>query len=220
MMTWPPEDRFGAGQQGSRPGAWSPQDDAPGRRADGPFDDAPWSAGPPPIPTYQPSSPTQAEGMQRHAPPPPPAGTRYADWGERVGAGLVDGGILLATLLVVGTLGDISDTLGGLGALAWFGLAGWMAWLNGSKGQSPGKAVMGLKVVRDADRSTLGGPVGLVRSGILWIVGPVTAGLFVVLSVLWPLWDRKNRTLHDAIVSASVLAGYPRAKFGKEIFRP
>ncbi len=208
MMTWPPDDRFDAGQQGSRPGAWPPQDDAP------------WSAGPPPIPTYQPSSPTEAEGMQRQAPPPPTAGARYADWGERVGAGLVDGGILLAALLVVGTLGDISDTLGGLGALAWFGLAGWMAWLNGSKGQSPGKAVMGLKVVRDADRSTLGGPVGLVRSGILWIVGPVTAGLFVVLSVLWPLWDRKNRTLHDAIVSASVLGGYPRARFGKDLFRP
>ena len=73
---------------------------------------------------------------------------------------------------------------------------------------------------RPADGSTLGGPVGLVRTGVLWLVGPVTGGLFVVLSMLWPLWDRKNRTLHDAIVSASVLGGYPRARFGKDLFRP
>ena len=218
MMTWPPEDRFDDGPR-DRGQRWAPQDDAP-RGPDGPPDNPPWSAGPPPIPAYRPPGPTEVEGMQRHAPPPPPAGTRYADWGERVGAGLVDGGILLAALLVAGTLTDVSDTLGGLAALAWFGLAGWMAWLNGSKGQSPGKAMLGLRVVRDADGSTLGGPVGLVRTGVLWLVGPVTGGLFVVLSMLWPLWDRKNRTLHDAIVSASVLAGYPRARFGKEIFRP
>ena len=44
-----------------------------------------------------------------------------------------------------------------IGVVWAFGLAGYLAWLNGSKGQSPGKAVMGLRVVRDVDGTTLGG---------------------------------------------------------------
>ena len=235
-MSWPPGEAYGSRH---------PQDASPERaRPVGPLDDAPWSAGPPPIPTYsptgtgvperhpgspvqqQPGQPVQSHpGQPAHAypadgPAPAPPGSRHADWGERVGAGLVDGGILLGTLIVLGTLTDFSDTLGGLAATAWFGLAGYLAWLNGSKGQSPGKAVMGLRVDRDVDGTTLGGPVGVVRSAILWVLGGVTGGIFFVLAVLWPLWDRKNRALHDLMTSSSVVAGYPRARFGKDIFRP
>ncbi|MGD8199082.1 RDD family protein [Ornithinimicrobium sp. W1679] len=227
-MSWPPQE----------PNApRHPQDDGRDReRLVGPLDDAPWSAGPPPIPTWshpgagvpethpgwtaQPHVGHPVQPHQGNGPAPSPAGSRYADWAERLGAGLVDSGILLGTLVVLGTLTDFSDTLGGLAAMLWIGFAGYLAWLNGSKGQSPGKAVMGLQVVRDVDGTTLGGPVGLVRSAILWVLGGVTGGLFFVLAVLWPLWDRKNRGLHDLMTSASVVAGYPRARFGKDIFRP
>jgi uncharacterized RDD family membrane protein YckC len=191
----------------------------------GPTDPAPWATPPSPIPSYRPPAPGQVHGPQddmgsypapRPAPPPPPQ-LRYADWGERVGATLVDWGLLFVPLMVLSGFGDFIENLG---ALAWLGLAGYVAWLNGSKGQSPGKALMGLKVVRDADGSTLGGPVGLVRAVVLAMMFGLTGGVLWILSLLWPAWDRKKQTLHDKVVSASVVAGYPRARVGKGIFLP
>src|SRR5690606_26531161 len=110
---------------------------------------------PPPIPSYAPPPPGRAPGPQDSFPQqgygaPPPPQIRYADWGERVGATLVDWMILLLPILV------FSDIFESLATLLWLGAAGWIAWLNGSKGQSPGKALMGLKVIRDVDGTTLG----------------------------------------------------------------
>lgn len=192
----------------------------------GPTDQAPWAVPPPPIPSYTPPQPGQRYGPQDGLQTPPPAPTaapvhrqqvRYADWGERVGATLVDWAIVLIPAMV---LAGMSDVFEDLSALVWLGLASYVAWLNGSKGQSPGKAIMGLKLVRDADGSTLGGPVGLVRALVLALMFGFTGGIAWVLSLLWPAWDRKRQTLHDKVVSASVVAGYPRAKLGKDIFRP
>jgi uncharacterized RDD family membrane protein YckC len=122
--------------------------------------------------------------------------------------------ILLLPLLV------FSEIFESLATLLWLGAAGWIAWLNGSKGQSPGKALMGLKVIRDVDGTTLGGPVGIVRSLALLLMLGFTAGIAWALSLAWPMWDAKKQTLHDKIVGASVVAGYPRQKLGKDIFKP
>ena len=92
--------------------------------------------------------------------------------------------------------------------------------LHAVKGLTIGKALTGIKVVREADGSTLGGGVGLVRSLVLWTLSGMTAGLFFVLSVLWPLGDAKKQALHDKIVGASVIAGEPKKSLGKDIFRP
>lgn len=214
-MTTSPERPYGA--SGSAPGpAWHPH-------TGGPVDPAPFHT-PPPLPVYTP--PQQGrwgqpeDRMPDLQPTSPPARFRYADWGERVGAGLVDWGLALAALLTVSTLTGFSDTLSTLGGFVWLGLIGYVAWLNGSKGQSPGKALMGLKLVRDVDGSTLGGPVGVVRALVLGVLATMTGGLFLVLSVLWPLWGQKKQALHDKIVSASVIAGHPKAKLGKGIFQP
>ncbi|WP_169448561.1 RDD family protein [Ornithinimicrobium pekingense] len=220
-MTWPPQDPGGRSPEGED--RWQPS-------MTGPTDQPPWSAPPSPIPSYVPPPPGQAHGPQDGAPayaaptppprPVPGSHVRYADWAERVGATLVDWGILLGTLVVVGAVFDLPEALETLGGLAWFGLTGYFAWLNGSKGQSPGKALMGLRVVRSADGSTLGGPVGLVRAVVLFLMFAFTGGLLYVLALLWPAGDRRKQALHDKVVGASVLAGYPRARFGPGIFRP
>lgn len=207
-MTWPPNDPYG-----------SPADDQRRPPLTGPTEGAPWTGGLPPIPSYAPPPPWQAPGPQDSvpqyaAPPPPRPQVRYADWGERVGATLVDWAILLVPLLV---LSGIFDSLA---SLLWLGAAGWIGWLNGSKGQSPGKAIMGLRVIRDSDGTTLGGPVGVVRSLVLLLMFGFTAGIAWGLSLVWPMWDPKKQTLHDKIVGASVVAGYPRQKLGKDIFTP
>lgn len=143
---------------------------------------------------------------------------RYAHWGERVGATLIDVALVVAVtaLFAMVTFGLFEDARGLLGVAAW----GWIAWLNGSKGQSPGKAIMGLKLVRDVDGTTLGGPVGLVRTLLLWVIGAFSIGLFWLLTVLWPAWDPKKQALHDKMFGAVVISGHPQAKFGKGIFLP
>lgn len=143
---------------------------------------------------------------------------RYASWGERVGATLIDAVfVMLVSVLFTFITFGLLDNLGGLVAVA---LWGYIAWLNGSKGQSPGKALTGLKLVRDVDGTTLGGPVGLVRTLSLWVIGMFSIGLLWVLALLWPAWDARRQALHDKLFGAVVIAGHPQARFGKDIFRP
>lgn len=143
---------------------------------------------------------------------------RYAHWGERVVATLIDALLVFAVTIVITvvTFGLFEDLTGLAGVAAW----GWIAWLNGSKGQSPGKAITGLKLVRDADGTTLGGPVGLVRTLLLWVIGGFSIGIFWLLTVLWPAWDPKKQALHDKMFGAVVISGHPPVKFGKDVFRP
>ncbi|WP_122262716.1 RDD family protein [Ornithinimicrobium cerasi] len=210
-MSWTPHDPYRTPGDHAVPG---PQT--------GPVDLPPWSPPASPIPSYVPPQPHHQQLQPQDAPVPAPQQTRlrYADWGERVGASLVDYAILLGVVLLVGPLTAFSDDLDSLAGLAWLAAAGYLGWLNGSKGQSPGKALMGLKVVRDADGSTLGGPVGVVRAVMLAIMGGLTGGILFVLAVLWPAWDPRKQALHDKVVSATVVAGYPRARFGRQIFLP
>lgn len=143
---------------------------------------------------------------------------RYAHWGERVGATLIDALLVLGVtmLITMVTFGVFEDLSGLAGLAAW----GWITWLNGSKGQSPGKAITGLKLVRDADGTTLGGPVGLVRTLLLGVIGAVTGGLFWLLAILWPAWDAKKQALHDKMFGAVVISGHQPKKLGKDIFLP
>lgn len=181
------------------------------------------ATGPSDIPVYVPPPAGQyglVDDRQVSAsPPPPPPQLRPADWVERVGATLVDWVLVFAPI----TLANIilpSSWADNLIALAWLAAVAWVAWLNGAKGQSPGKALMGLRLVRESDGTTLGGPVGLVRSLTLGLMFIFTGGIAWLVSVLWPLWDQRNRALHDKMFRAVVMAGYPRAALGKGIFRP
>lgn len=226
-MSWSSNDDpypYASGAAGQGPGSG---------HSSGPVDQPPWQAAPPPpIPQYNP--PPQQPSP--HAPAPqygqpqdrtpmapqhrPQGQPRRADWGERMAATAIDFSLVLAASMVVAMVTGWSETLEGIGPLVWMGMWGWFAWLNGSKGQSPGKAMTGIKVVREADGSTLGGWVGLVRTAVFWTLSTFTIGLFFVLTVLWPLGDRKKQTLHDKIVSAAVVAGEPKKSFGKDVFWP
>lgn len=212
--------------------SWQPNThNDPRRWREGPVDQPPWAdRGQAPIPPYAPpppgtwtpqDTPSATSGpplSQPHLHGAPQHRLRYAEWGERLTATLLDGLLIFAGVFVLSfvTFGAAS----GLAGMAWLAGAGYVAWLNGSKGQSPGKAMMGLKLLRDDDGSTLGGPAGLVRAFTLWGLGVFSLGLLWLVAVLWPLWDRRKQALHDKIFGATVVSGYPRARSGKDIFRP
>lgn len=85
---------------------------------------------------------------------------------------------------------------------------GWLIWASmvASKGQTPAKQVLGLRVV-DA---TSGQPVGLGRMLFMrGIVAGLVASFAVVLSLgivlFMPFWDRNNQNLWDKVSGTRVV---------------
>jgi uncharacterized RDD family membrane protein YckC len=79
---------------------------------------------------------------------------------------------------------------------------GWVIWwfIVAPKGQNPGKAVVGLRVIRtNGDAVTTGGMFVRGLAGILCGLIPL------YLDDLWMLWDRDAQTLHDKLVNTVVV---------------
>ncbi|PJJ55990.1 putative RDD family membrane protein YckC [Mumia flava] len=169
-------------------------------------------------PYGQPAPPGTGYTTPDYVPPSP-----YAGWWSRVGAYLIDGligavialipavvgGVLLAAGGGTDAEGDVEN--GGLVALGIVLLV--LAWLlallfqlwnqgirQGSRGQSIGKGVLGIRVIEMAT----GQPLGAGRGVLRWILLVVLYGL-CFLDVLWPLWDKKKQTWHDMIVGSVVV---------------
>ena len=107
--------------------------------------------------------------------------------GERLLAWLVSGLILTFTLFI-----------------------GWLIWwfIVAPRGQNPGKAVVGIRVIRTNGDA--------VRTGGMFVRGlaGALAGLLpFYLDDLWILWDRDAQTLHDKLVNTVVV----RAKGSEKI---
>lgn len=158
----------------------------------------------------------------------------YASWGQRVGAFLLDYLLLLPFILVgsiligIGAASTASSTTynsatgtygtsGGFSLLALLGyliytfgvlaVSIWNRWYTAGKtGQSWGKRVMGLKLVREADGQPLGVGMAFVRD-----LAHVVDGLICYVGYLFPLWDAKRQTLADKIVSTAVYPGAPKS---------
>jgi uncharacterized RDD family membrane protein YckC len=142
-----------------------------------------------------------------------------ASWGTRVGAYLLDalfafviplgGGIALASSGVTGL------EIAGVVLMAWAFLGWWLFYApllmmrkGGRNGQTLGKQIVGIRVIRDGGEP-MGFGWGFLREGLVrWLLIGVIGGFFFIpplLDVLWPLWDDQNRTLHDMMVSTHVV---------------
>lgn len=79
---------------------------------------------------------------------------------------------------------------------------GWVIWwfIVAPKGQNPGKAVVGLRVIKTDGTA--------VRTGGMFVRGLLTfiCGLIpLYLDYLWILWDRDAQTLHDKLADTVVV---------------
>lgn len=218
----PPEDRPAplwsapAHAQPPPPPA-GPQSPAP----TGPQSPAPGPQAPPAPPGY--GGPVPPGGWQQPAPSfQPPGGVALASWGSRVGAALLDGLILtvglIALVLVIVLAFAINDVLGIVGAVLFglFAIAVYVAYggffmaRDGQhNGQTPGKQIVGIRVIRDAGQPFDLGH-GILREFVVKIllfgwVGGFFLSIPTLLDVLWPLWDDQDRALHDMVVSTHVV---------------
>jgi len=79
---------------------------------------------------------------------------------------------------------------------------GWLIWwfIVAPRGQNPGKAVVGIRVIRtNGDAVRTGGMFVRGLAGILAGIIPF------YLDELWLLWDRDAQTLHDKLVNTVVV---------------
>jgi uncharacterized RDD family membrane protein YckC len=188
-------------------GKWYPPEQAPGGQA---------AAGTPGM-----GAPTVGPGAFANA--APAGGAPLAEWIQRVVAWLIDGAFIFAFYIVIWVLalvfGAISDALGAIvfivGYIAAVVYSFWIYYLNGATGQSPGKALTGLKVVSEADGSLIGGGMGIVR-GLAHFLDSLVCGLGYFL----PLFDAKKQTISDKVIKTVVLADQEKRPFGPDIFKP
>ncbi len=136
-------------------------------------------------------------------------------------ASLIDSAFIVVGYIVlfilVAILGAISDTLGVL--VLWIGyLALSAAWLyfgfmEGETGQSPGKRLTGLRVVK-MDGTLLGGGMGIVRKLAHFLDG------ICFIGYLFPLWDPQKQTFADKILTTVVVKNQEKRPFSLDVLRP
>ena len=161
---------------------------------------------------------------------------RYASWGARVAAALIDGAIVLVITLAVvfavgaGVFGASSgsdpDTAGAAGFLAaflmyfvvsivLFLLYSPLTMMRGGarNGQTWGKQLVGIRVARlDGRPCTRGHGAAARRADEEHRdLGLRRRSLFYIpgiLDSLWPLWDQQKQAWHDMVASTIVTDAY------------
>jgi uncharacterized RDD family membrane protein YckC len=196
---------------------------------DRPRPDEPESGGPPPAPS-EPDTPQAPAGPESPAPAAeaPPggwqqevapyqewAGRPLSGWWRRVGAYLLDG--IITSLVIyagVGLIAAGSEVFGAVVILiglviAFFYYPLTMSREGANNGQSLGKQALGITVSRDTGEQVTFGWALLRQFVVIYllfqVVGGIAFGLPWLIDVLWPLWDRENRALHDMIVKSHVV---------------
>ncbi|WP_354640961.1 RDD family protein [Kitasatospora camelliae] len=153
----------------------------------------------------------------------------YAGWGSRVAAYFVDSvvisipaGILYGIGIALAAGADKNCTTKGsgsytyqvcttetpgaaiavmaLGALVAIVLGFWLLYQEGKTGQTPGKKMVNIRVVRESDGQPLGFGMAFVRK-----LCHILDSFACYLGWLWPIWDAKKQTFADKVMSTVVV---------------
>ena len=96
--------------------------------------------------------------------------------------------------------------LGGIGWLVWIV---WIVWLFGYRqgvtGTTPGKRAAGTRLTRIGTGEAPGGSIGVGRILVPWLISSATAGVYVIIDYLWPLWDDHKQRVSDKLFSTQVV---------------
>jgi uncharacterized RDD family membrane protein YckC len=140
----------------------------------------------PPQPQFQPPAGTAPQQAAEPGRSPAAGGLRAGFW-QRFGAYVVDVIFIdIVNVILVVALRGAGYGIGLLISIAYF------SYFEGGSGQTPGKRLVGVRVV-DA---TTGEPIGYGRGVIRWL-GRILSGIVILLGYLWMLWDREKQCWHD-----------------------
>lgn len=149
-------------------------------------------------------------------PPPPPGGSgvvgsqQFSGWGNRVLAAIVRGlvpGIPILLLFLIGSvLGDLGLILVLAGYVFGIAAAIRMFIQRGHLGYDVGDAAAGQVLIEEATNRPLGsGGKVFVRN-----LAHILDSLPCYIGYLWPIWDSKNQTFADKIMSTVVVSDRPQ----------
>jgi uncharacterized RDD family membrane protein YckC len=150
-------------------------------------------------------------------------GRPLASWGSRVAAQLIDWLILLVPVVILAVIVvaiAFSSSTGAwvtaiVGFLAYLVVALFYAPLlmareGRGNGQTWGKQILGIRVVRDSGQPFGFGYAALreiVVKGLgVGIASTIIPFIPFLLDYLWPLWDDENRCVHDMVASTHVVS--------------
>ena len=142
-----------------------------------------------------------------------------AGWGSRFGALLIDSVFVLILMLVPLIIWGVLSAITGSEAVAVvvgiFAIAaaiiiafGYYPYTMRGSGQTPGKKIVGIRVVRDDGGEITLGWAALREIDVKGLLFGSIGGSFLIpwlLNYLWPLWDESNRALHDMLVKSHVV---------------
>lgn len=148
--------------------------------------------------------------------PPPPAGSPaalpspLASWGIRAQGFLIDyGPIIILNIVFFRSRGLFSFVgLLGIGYLVLLG------YLDGMTGQTPGKAIMGTRLV-DQQGNLLGSGAGIGRKFL-----HILDSLVCFLGWFLPIVDAKRQTIADKVMTSFVVEGMEKKPFAIDLWMP
>ncbi len=94
------------------------------------------------------------------------------------------------------------DDRGALYLCRGFGFELYQLYRQGTTGQTIGKKIVGIRVIREADGQYTGFGMAFVRA-----LAHFVDGIACYIGFLWPLWDDKKQTFADKMCSTVVVRG-------------
>ncbi len=142
--------------------------------------------------------------------------THYANYGSRAVAYIIDFLILWGvalTSLIVGIAMLFSETSRAIGVIL---LVAGLIWIpagaiwnhiirQGSSGQTLGKSRVGIKLVRVDTGRPIGVGLAIVRVLAGWIFNSITGGLFLIVDLLFPAFDKRRQRVIDKMLNTVVI---------------
>ena len=147
------------------------------------------------------------------SPTPQPASSDpspLADWGTRAVGFLVD----WAPVLILNAIFFQTAFIGWLIWLATIAYTAYLGHLDGLTGQTPGKAMMGIRLVNQQGE-LLGSGAGIGRK-FAHILDSIVCGLGWLL----PLVDSKRQTIADKVMTTYVVSGVEKKSFAFDLWKP
>jgi len=133
-----------------------------------------------------------------------------ATWGTRAAGFLID----YAPIFIIQILFFGNRTFFSLASVV--GILYWvlLGYLDGTGGQTPGKAIMGTRLV-DTEGKVIGGGAGVGRK-----FAHILDSLVCLIGWFLPLFDSKRQTIADKVMSTFVIAGVEKKSFAVDLWIP
>lgn len=133
-----------------------------------------------------------------------------ADWGTRAVGLIID----YLPVLVLSLLTFWNDFLGFFGWLIGVAYTIFMGYLDGLTGQTPGKAVMGTRLVNERG-DVIGAGAGIGRKFV-----HIVDSMVCLLGWFLPLVDEKRQTIADKLMQTYVVTGAEKKQFSVDLWKP